>query len=67
MRVKLDLLDRYEEDEAALASDEFIELEPVKSSEFVCPSCFLICHHSQLRGSADQPMCRDCAIEAGLC
>lgn len=59
MRVQVDLLDRVESTESVLAEEQF-QIIPPRMDEFVCTSCFLVHHHSQLRGQPDELICTDC-------
>jgi len=62
MRVLLDLLDRCEQDAAAMTESEF-EGIPRRVDEFVCSKCHLVHHHSKLRGDARALICADCASD----
>jgi Domain of unknown function (DUF4193) len=48
---------------ADLAGEDItVPVIPKRADEFMCSSCFLICHMSRMASSRDgQPVCTDCA------
>jgi len=40
-----------------LDDEDLVEVDPVSASEFVCPSCWLVCH---LNNRTTSGRCRDC-------
>lgn len=37
------------------------DIVPQRADEFICASCFLVYHRSQLTAGESQQLCRDCA------
>ena len=52
-----------EEPEARAVAPSAEEVRPRSADEFVCQSCFLVKHHTQL-ADPGQSLCRDCANNA---
>jgi hypothetical protein len=57
-----DALDSFELPDADLSGEELtVRVVPKQADEFVCSSCFLVHHHSQLALHKDgQQFCTDC-------
>jgi hypothetical protein len=57
-----DALDSFDLPDVDLSGEELtVRVVPKQADEFVCSSCFLVHHHSQLALRKDgQPYCNDC-------
>ncbi len=57
-----DTVDSFDLPDADLSGEELtVRVVPKQADEFVCSSCFLVHHHSQLALRKDgQPYCADC-------
>lgn len=60
---EVDVAEGFELPGADLSGEELtVKVQPMRTDEFRCSSCFLVHHRSQLAGEKHgQPICRECA------